>query len=171
MRQRICYFLVVFVLGFWGNISGQGKIDSVGIKYNRNQFDCYSKTQGPAFNSTLISELRINQGDCIKLPIDYEVLRNFDFEKLLKAVPSVCNDTLLVKKNNLNSLLFIGKYLIYPIESVAILPPSFYSNNLGFFCQKELKLEKFTSVPLRFRLGSLDYVNYLEQKPNALKPQ
>lgn len=122
MRERICYFLVVFVLVFWGNISGQGKIDSTQIKYTRNQFDCFSKTQGRAFNLTRISELSINPKECIKLPIDYEVLKNFDFEKLLKAVPSVCNDTLLVMKNNLNSLLFTGKYLMYPTESVAILP-------------------------------------------------
>jgi hypothetical protein len=50
------------------------------------------------------------------------------------------------------------------------LPVSFYSDHLGIICRKELQLDKITPMPFRFRLGSLDYVNWMERKPNAIKP-
>lgn len=52
----------------------------------------------------------------------------------------------------------------------AMVPADLFYQNLHFFCRQEVNIEKATSLPLRFRLGSLENTNYLEQKPNALKP-
>jgi hypothetical protein len=41
------------------------------------------------------------------------------------------------------------------------------SNHYPLFCRLEKHFEKATSIPFRFRLGSLAYTDYLEQKPNS----
>ncbi len=43
--------------------------------------------------------------------------------------------------------------------------PKIYTfNNLAFFCKVEVKLEKATKFPVKFRLGDVNYVDRLEGK-------
>jgi hypothetical protein len=44
------------------------------------------------------------------------------------------------------------------------LSADYYEKNIGVICKMEWSFEKYTHVPLRFRLGSLEYVNHLEGK-------
>ena len=52
--------------------------------------------------------------------------------------------------------------------SVRVLPQNFYNQHLSYVCKKEVQLQKLTSLPIYFRVGSKDYVDYLEKKPNAV---
>lgn len=67
-------------------------------------------------------------------------------------------------QRNISSNTFMQKIDSLKQQPVKILPPDHYVKGLGFFCKKELQLEKATKIPFRFRLGTLDYVNKMEGK-------
>lgn len=44
------------------------------------------------------------------------------------------------------------------------MPAAYAYKDLAFFCKIEVQLEKAMKLPIKFRLGSVDYVDYLEGK-------
>ena len=66
----------------------------------------------------------------------------------LKNVPS--KDTSKLKSN------------YYRMSADLRLSPNYYTTQTGFFCNKERSLEKFTKLPLKFRLGSVEQTQKLE---------
>jgi hypothetical protein len=141
MRQRSFLFLVVCLLMFCGKIFGQK---------NPHNFKDSS-----VYNTLAHVKLK-------------NVIRPWDKTGEKHLTPNFKIGNAAVNPYTIDIGLR-SVHLVYIPES--FLSSVYYCNSLGFFCKKEMQLEKITSVPFRFRLGSLDYVNYLEQKPDALKPR
>jgi len=80
---------------------------------------------------------------------------------LLLTFVSTAQEPFLYKSTLKPTLQKVDSLKIFPVN---ILSPNHYVQSLGFFCKIELQLEKRTKIPLRFRLGSLDYVNKMEGK-------
>jgi hypothetical protein len=51
--------------------------------------------------------------------------------------------------------------------NLQVLPQNFYIRTLGLSCRTELQVQKALKMPVFFRLGSKEYVDRLERKPNA----
>ena len=52
-------------------------------------------------------------------------------------------------------------------QNSTLIPSDFYVKQLGFVCKKEWSFEKTTKIPLRIRIGSLSYCNWLEGKKGS----
>lgn len=60
---------------------------------------------------------------------------------------------------SVNKIVFVKQL---PMQSS--LPGSYYAKQLPFFCSRELKMEKAVGVPVKFRLGTVEYCDKLEGK-------
>jgi hypothetical protein len=49
-------------------------------------------------------------------------------------------------------------------KNKTFIPANFYTQNFGFFCKKEVQLQKAIKVPFVFRLGSVEMCDRLEGK-------
>jgi hypothetical protein len=82
-----------------------------------------------------------------------------------------------LNSSNLDKTLTLstGAYALTPYSSRELkkvtaltapigLPGNFYASHLALFCRQEFKLQKFSGVPFRFRIGLLEHCNKLEGK-------
>lgn len=105
----------------------------------------------------------------LRYPIDAKSLMNFEFgDNLNYKGPEIDSCILQGMQKKETSSIHLRPFISLTRPVIA---PSYYCNSLGYFCKKELQIQKLTSLPISFRLGTLEYVNYLEQKPNAVKPR
>jgi hypothetical protein len=72
-----------------------------------------------------------------------------------------------INKKNVPKKVYIKPGVLLNPLSCSVIAANYYTQGLGFFCKKELQFEKATKIPFRFRLGSLQYNDYLEGKLNA----
>ena len=56
-------------------------------------------------------------------------------------------------------------------KTMTSISHDYFISHSGFFCKTEFRFEKKSNIPLRIRLGSLSYCNYLEQKPGYKYPE
>jgi hypothetical protein len=52
----------------------------------------------------------------------------------------------------------------------AFMSANYYTNSLGFFCKKEIEMEKALKFPVKFRLGSVAYTDKMEGKGAGMLP-
>ncbi len=144
MAQRLCCLIVVFLLMFSGRIFGQVK----------NPTKIFGQ---PKTIQQVIGRNNYEQNRWV-----YRSAPAYVKDITLKFGKASYSPPIILRSGFWGLPDLPGCYFFH-------LPPKFYTESLGYFCQQEIKFEKLTNVPLRFRLGSLEYMNWMEQKPNASK--
>jgi len=89
--------------------------------------------------------------------------------------PAVSIESAVVAYSHANKISrYPAQSLATPVRPVAaisanqpLLPSNYYASRLGFFCKKEIQLQKATSLNFRFRLGSVQQCDWLEGKQSA----
>ena len=76
----------------------------------------------------------------------------------------------LGKTNQNKSLSTVTYGFNSRLAAIQTIPANFYAQQLGFFCKKEIRFESTTKIPLKFRLGSVSYCDWMEGKKPFILP-
>lgn len=49
-------------------------------------------------------------------------------------------------------------------KAFTLMASDYYTNSLGYFCKKEIQIEKTLKFPFKFRLGSVAFTDQMEGK-------
>jgi hypothetical protein len=97
---------------------------------------------------------------------DFSIARSFKYSN-----GNVKNTRLMTFSGEIKALPEVFRFLSSSFKLYNPVAKDFYTSQLSFFCRQELLIEKATSIPLRFRLGSLQYTDYLEGKGLGVRSQ
>lgn len=80
-----------------------------------------------------------------------------------------------IKPFKINTLLSINQVSTLPVVSTSIMisnnsvnVSAYNYDDLAIFCKLEVKMEKASGFPVKFRLGEVNYVERLEGKPYSI---
>jgi hypothetical protein len=71
------------------------------------------------------------------------------------------------KENSYPGLWMVSRASSGGIQVSPMMSANNYMSPIGFFCRKEIQFQELTHVPFKFRLGSVEYTDYLEGKNNS----
>ena len=146
MAQRLKYFLVVLLLMlFTGEILAQTSCGDSSV-----------------ISVSLLLDKNVSSGITIEQLMTRKKIISNENDKYIKSTRfvSLCN----TEAKNYYAATEISPSIYFNLFKAPSYKP------VALFCIAEDRFEKQTSIPLRLRVGSLDHTNYLEQKPNAVKP-
>ena len=70
------------------------------------------------------------------------------------------------KQNTYTPVAALSKNIFLTPPLPNFLSGNFYAKQLPFFCSKELQIQKTVGIPVKIRLGSVEYCDKLEGKNN-----
>lgn len=90
-------------------------------------------------------------------------------EAISQNLPATTSKTFLLQPaiqplSTSNVIVFKGLTTAGAQPRKQVIAQNFYVSRLGFFCRQEIKFEKITKIPFRFRLGSVEECDRMEGK-------